>query len=96
MHVLADAHAPEDQGSAGLSIHPGDLADGVSRDAAGRGHALRREVLDAVAQLLVALGVAGYILGVGQALGDDGVQHGVQQRHVAAGLEGQVVLGVAG
>ena len=43
----------------------------------------------------IALGVAGDILLVGQPLGDDGVDHRVQHRDIAAGLELQMLIGMA-
>ncbi len=46
-------------------------------------------------QLLEILGMRLDVLLVVQPLGDDDVEHGVQQRHVAAGLELQHVGGMA-
>ena len=42
-------------------------------------------------ELVEAFGVAGDVLLVGQAFGDDGVDHRVQHRDVAAGLEGEML-----
>ena len=50
---------------------------------------------DALLEILEALGIAGDILLVGQALGDDGVDHRVQHRDVAAGLERKMLVGMA-
>jgi hypothetical protein len=93
--VLADAHAPEDDRGFCARIHPGDLAQGVRWNAADRRHLLRRELLDLGLQLVEAFGIAGDILLVGQALGDDRVDHRVQHRDVAARLEGEMLGGVA-
>ena len=41
-------------------------------------------------------GVRLHVLDVDHALGDDDVEHGIEQRHVAARLELQDVAGVAG
>ena len=95
VHMLADAHAPEDDRGFRAGIHPRHLAQGLRRDAADRLHLLRREFLDLGLQVVEALGIAGDILLVGQAFGDDGVDHRVQQRDVAAGLEREVLVGMA-
>ncbi len=91
VHMLTDAHAPEDDRGARARIQPRHFAQGFGRNAADRRHLLGREFLDAFLQLIKALGVAGDILLVGQALGDDGVDHRIQHRDVAAGLERQML-----
>ena len=95
MDVLADAHAPEDDRRPRLRVGARDLADRRRVDAADRGHLLGREIDDVPLQLLVILGIAGDILLVGQALGDDRVEHRVEQRNVGAGLEGEMLPGEA-
>ena len=80
----------------GAGVEPRHLADGGGGDAAHRLHLLRREVLDLGLQALEALGVGLHVLDVDHALRDDDVEHGVEQRHVAARLELQDVAGVAG
>ena len=95
VHMLADAHAPENQRGAGFGIEPRDNFDLLRRDAAESRHFLRREIDDALLQPLKPLRIARDILRVGQALGDDRVQHGVEQRHIAPRLESEVMRGVA-
>ena len=93
--MLADAHAPEDDRRFCARIGPRDLAQRLRRDAADRLHLLRRELLDLLLQLLEALGVAGDVLVVGQAFGDDRVDHRVQHGDVGARLELQMLGRVA-
>ena len=95
VRVLRDAHAPEDERALGAGVEPRHLADGGGGDAAHRLHLLRREVGHLGLQRLEALGVRLHVLDVDHALGDDDVEHGVEQRHVAARLELQHVAGVA-
>ena len=95
MDVLADAHAPEDDRGLRARIEPRHFLQRLGRYAADRFHLLRREILDALGEFIKAFGVARDILLVGQPFGDDGVQHRVQHRDVAAGLELQMLVGVA-
>ena len=95
MHVLADAHAPEDDRALGGREGARDGAQRVGVDAADRRHALGRERGQMLAQVLEALGVRLDVLAVVQLLLDDHVHQRVQQRDVAAGLELQHVGGVA-
>ena len=85
--VLADAHAPEDDRGLRAGIDPRHFLQRLGRNAADRFHLLRREFLDALGEFVKAFGIARDILLVGQPFGDDGVQHRVQHRDVAAGLE---------
>ena len=80
----------------GAGVEARHLADGGGGDAAHRLHLLRREVLHLGLQRLEALGVRLHVLDVDHALGDDDVEHGVEQGDVAARLELQHVAGVAG
>ncbi len=95
VHMLADAHAPEDDRGPRRGVLPRHLFQRLGGNAADRLHLLRREILDALLQVVEAFGVAGDVLVVGETLGDDGVQHGVEHRHVGAGLELQVLGGMA-
>ena len=95
VHVLADAHAPEDDRALGGGVGARDGAQGLGIDAADRRHPLRRERLQVLAQVLEALGVRLDVLAVVQLLLDDHVHERVQQRDVGAGLELQHVRGVA-
>ena len=93
--VLADAHAPEDHRRPGAREGAGDVADHVGLDATERGHLLRREALDVVAELEEALGEALDVLPVVELLLHDHIHDGVQQRHVGAGAKLQPVGRVA-
>ncbi len=95
MHVLADPHAPENERGFRRSVKPRHLLQRFCGDATHRCHLLRREILDALLQRFETLRIAGDILLVGQPLADDGVQHGIQHGHIAAGLELQVMAGMA-
>jgi hypothetical protein len=92
--VLADAHAPEDDRGLGAGVEAGHLAKGRGRDAADRLHGLRREVLHVGGERLEIGGVGLDVLPVVELLLHDGVDHRVQHRDVAAGLELQHVGGV--
>jgi len=69
VHMLADAHAPEDDRGFGARIHPRHFAERFGRDVADRRHLLGREILDLGLQLLEAFGVARDILLIRQAFG---------------------------
>ena len=89
VHVLGDAHAPEDHGASGRGVGAGDVADLVRRDAAQGRHRLGRERQHVRAQQLEALGVGGDVVLVEEPFADDDVEHRVQQRHVRARRESQ-------
>ena len=92
--MLADAHAPKDDRGARSCIKACNFLDRLRRNAANRLHLFRRKVGDFRLQLFEVLGVAGDILLIRQPLGDDRVQHRVEQRDVRAGLQLQVTPGV--
>ena len=94
VHVLGDAHAPEDDRRLGAGVHARHLLDRLGRNAAHRLHRLGREAVDLLGKLGEAFGEARDVLLVREVFLDDGVQHGVQERHVAARLETQVDGGV--
>ncbi len=94
--VLRNAHAPEDDRRARRRVEPGDLADRLRVDAADRRHRFRRELLHVLRQRLVAGRAVANERFVDQALFDDDVEHGVEQRDVGVGIELQVVGGVPG
>ncbi len=93
--VLRHAHAPEDDGRLRAREGARHLAQRVGGHAADRRHLLRREVLDVLGELRKTFRVGLHILLVVQAFGDDGVEHGVEHRHVGAVLELQHAPGVA-
>ena len=93
--VLADAHAPEDDGRLGAGVEPRHLAQGRGRDAAQLRHLFRRVVAHVLDELLEIVRVGLHVLAVVELLLDDRVQHGVEHGHVAARLELQHVRGVA-
>ena len=95
VHMLADAHAPENDGGARSRIEPRNFTQCLCRNTADRLHFLGREFLDPLLQIIEAFGVARDILVVGEALGDDGVDHCVQHRDITAGLERQIFVSIA-
>ncbi len=91
VHVLADAHAPEDDRSLGARIEARHLAQRLGRDAADGGHLVGREILHVVREPLEILRVRLDVLTVVELFRDDRVHHGVQHGDVAAGPELQHV-----
>jgi hypothetical protein len=94
VHVLADAHAPEDDRALGGRIRARHRAQRRGIDPADLGHRLGRELLQVLLELLEACGVRLDVLAVVQLLLDDHVHERVQERDVGAGLELQHVRGV--
>ena len=94
VHVLRDAHAPEDHRRLRRRVEPRDLADRLRVDAADRRHRFRRELLHVLGERLVAGRAIADERLVDEALLDDDVQHRVEQRDVGVGIELQVVGGV--
>ena len=93
--VLRDAHAPEDDRRFRAGEFARHGAQHIGLDAADRRHFLRRVILDALGERLEAFDVGLDVLLVVELLGDDGVEHAVEHRHVGAVLELQHVGGVA-
>ncbi|OQC12950.1 MAG: hypothetical protein BWX79_01100 [Alphaproteobacteria bacterium ADurb.Bin100] len=94
--MLAHAHAPEDHGGLGGGVGACHLANRLSRNAADWRHGLGAVALHVGLQrleLVHALTDEGL---VDQALGDDDVQHRVEQGHVGVCMELQHPPGVAG
>ena len=94
VHMLRDAHAPEDHRAFGVRIQAGDVADLVRRHAAQRRHGLGRHRRDVGGERLEALGARGDEVAVAQALADDDVEHGVEERDVAPRREAHHAVGV--
>jgi hypothetical protein len=92
VHVLRDAHAPQDHRSLGSREQPGDFADRLRLDATDGCHRFGRITLDVLAQVVVADRAAVDEAFVDQAFRDDDVHHRVEQRHVGVGLELQVAV----
>src|SRR5262249_412756 len=95
MGMLRNAHAPENDRGFGASKFARDSADDIGLDAADPRQLLRRVVLDAVGELLEALDVSLDVLLVVELLGDDCVEHAVEQRDIGARLELHHVSGMA-
>ncbi len=89
VHGLGDAHAPQRQRGGRGRVAPRDAADLVGRHAAARFHRLRRIGRDMGAQPLDAVHAPGDEGRVVEVLGQDDVQHGVEQRDVLPGREAQ-------
>ena len=96
VHVLADAHAPQDhRGAAGRRTGAPPRGSSARRDAGDRRRPLRAAAAHVLAQRLEAQRALGDEARVDQAFLDDGVHHRVEQRDVAVGPELQEVVGVA-
>ena len=94
VHVLGNAHAPEDHGPLGAAEGAGDLADGLWRDAGDRGHRLGAVGGEMLLQPLEILGIGLEVLHVVEALFDDHMHDAVEQGHVARRLELEHEAGV--
>ena len=94
VHMLRDAHAPEDHRALGAAEGAGHVADGLGVDAGDIGHRLGAVARHMLLQALEILGVGLKVLDVVEPLLDDHVHDGVEQRDVARGLELQHVGGV--
>ena len=91
VHVLRNAHAPEDHRCGRRREHARHRADRFRVDAADRRHQFRAERRDVVADRLETAGAVGDEALGDQAFLDDRVHHRVQQRDVGVGFELQVV-----
>ena len=94
--VLRDAHAPEDHGAVGASVGPRHVDHLLLRHPGQARHQARRVGDHRVAQAVEGLGAFFNELGVVQLLADDDVHQAVKERHVGAGVEAYVVVGVVG
>lgn len=94
--VVFDAAGVPGHGLARAGEGTGDLDDLLGRDSAGLGGAGGRVLGDGRLDLVPAGGVGGEVGLVGQALGDDHVQDGVEEGGVGAGLDRDVDVGGAG
>ena len=95
VHMLAHTHAPQDHGGLGLGVGPCHFTKGGGGDAADLGHPFRRKVFDVVPQGVEILGPVVDEIRVVQLLFQDGVQQGVEQRHIGIRLELQGAPGVS-
>ena len=94
VHMLRDPHAPENHRALGLGVEARDVADLVRRHTAQRRHGLGRHRRDVVGERLETLGARGDEVVVAQALVDDDVEHGVEERNVAPRGEAHHAVGV--
>ena len=94
MHVLRNAHAPENDRGFAAGVSARHFAQRFGRDAAQRRHRLGREALGIFLQRLVVVGAVLDEVFVHQAFVDDGVDHRVQHRHVHIRLELQIAPGM--
>ena len=95
VHRLRDAHTPEDDRVFRLGIKARHLTNRIRIDAADLRHFPGRERLHAPGKRLEALSVRLQVIPVVQFFFDNRVDHRVQQSHVRARLELQVVCRVA-
>ena len=87
VHMLADAHAPQNHGALGFGKGAGDFAQGLSGNAANRGHGFGAVAFDVVAQRLVVAGARGDEFLVHQAFVNHGVDQRIDHGHIGVGLE---------
>jgi hypothetical protein len=94
VNVLGNAHAPQNHGSLRLGEDARHFLDRFRWNAADRRHRFWTVAFDVLLEVLVANGAALDEVVVHQPFVDDGVHHGIQQRHVRVGLELQHVVRV--
>ena len=78
MHVLGNAHAPEDHRSVGPRIGTGHVANGLWFNAAERAHHLRRHIRNIGCQCLETFGMSINVGLVKKCLINDHIEHGVE------------------
>src|SRR5690606_20697748 len=89
----AAADAAVDGGGGGGGELPGEGADGVRVDVAGRGGGPGGEVPQGVAEFAEAVQVGGEPARVGEPFLEEGVRHGREQQGVRAGADRDVPVG---
>ena len=94
MHMLADAHAPQDHRAFGLGKFTCHFPQRVRRNAADGRHGLWAVGLDVVAQRFVIAGAGGDEVMVHQTFVDHGVNQCVEHGHICVGFELQGTPGV--
>ena len=93
--VVLDAAGVQNHGAAGFADPMRRALDGVGRNAADFGCALRVPGLGRFGGLLEAGGVRVDELPIGESVANDDVQHGQEQRQVGAGADRKIQVGVA-
>ncbi len=96
VHVLRDAHAPQDHRTFRRGIGTRHLADRFRRDAAVGRHRLRAEALRVLLEGFESGGALADELRVHEVLLEDRVDHRVEERHVHVRRELQHAPGVPG
>ena len=96
VHVLRDAHAPEDHRARRGGIETRDLADRLRVDAADGRHRFGRELPHVLHERVVARRPVADERLVDEPFVDGDVEERVEQRHVGVGVELQIVGGMAG
>ena len=87
MHVLANAHAPQNHGAPSGCKFTRDFAQGGSRNSANRRHGFWAIAFDVFFQGVKVIGAVANEVLVDQALFNDGVNQGVEHRHIGIGFE---------
>ncbi|OPZ08090.1 MAG: hypothetical protein BWZ07_03215 [Alphaproteobacteria bacterium ADurb.BinA280] len=90
VHMLTDAHAPEDHRRFRRRVGARHSADGFRVNTADIGHALGRCLLHRCLQRFESIDAGRNELRIGQTVVDDHVQQAVEQRHVRIRAELQV------
>ena len=79
VHVLGDAHAPENHRFISLGVGSGHFTNGVGLNAADRAHHLRGHAFNARCQCLEAFGVGVNVGLVKESFADNHIEHGVEE-----------------
>ena len=87
MHVLADTHTPQNHGALSGGEFTCDFAQGGSSNSANGRHGLWAIALDVFFQSLKVIGAVADEVNIHQAFFNDGVNHGVEHRHIGIGFE---------
>ena len=87
MHVLADTHTPQNHGALSGCEFTCDFAQGGSSNSANGRHGLWAIALDVFFQSLKVIGAVADEVNIHQAFFNDGVNHGVEHRHIGIGFE---------
>ena len=95
VHMLRDAHAPENHRALGGGIEPRHMADGLGIDSTDGCHSIWAVLANILLKFLVANRSACDEVLVDEALGHNHIHHGIEQGHVGVGLELQEPIGIA-
>ena len=87
MHVLANTHTPQNHGALGGGKFTRYFAQGGGSNSANGRHGLWAIALDVFFQSLKVIGAVADEVNIHQAFFNDGVNHGIEHRHIGIGFE---------